>query len=158
MKVARRGFGIAAATLSSLVAPLAAAAEANGYDTFWVNDTPGSDGFEGLRLAASVTSTIRLGIGVIPIDRRPPDSIVTAIEEKGLPKDRLIVGIGAGAELYGSLDNVRGAIHIIRDGAGLPVAVGALGPKMVALAAKEADAVLLNWLTPRQAKLSAQEV
>lgn len=156
--MARRGFGIAAATLSSLVAPLAAAAEANGYDTFWVNDTPGSDGFEALRRAAEVTSTIRLGVGVIPIDRRPPDTIVEAIEEKQLPKDRLIVGVGAGAELYGSLDNVRGAIHIIRAEAGVPVSVGALGPKMVSLAAKEADAVLLNWLTPRQARLSTQEV
>ena len=156
--MARRGFGIAAATLSSLVAPLAAAAEANGYDTFWVNDTPGSDGFEALRRAAEVTSTIRLGVGVIPIDRRTPDTIVQAIEEKQLPKDRLIVGVGAGAELYGSLDNVRGAIHIIRAEAGVPVSVGALGPKMVSLAAKEADAVLLNWLTPRQARLSTQEV
>jgi alkanesulfonate monooxygenase SsuD/methylene tetrahydromethanopterin reductase-like flavin-dependent oxidoreductase (luciferase family) len=156
--MARRGFGIAAATLSSLVAPLAAAAEANGYDTFWVNDTPGSDGFEALRKAAEVTSTIRLGVGVIPIDRRPPDTIVRAIEEKQLPKDRLIVGVGAGGELYGSLDNVREAINIIRTEAGVPVAVGALGPKMIALAAREADAVLLNWLTPRQAKLSTQEV
>lgn len=156
--MARRGFGIAAATLSSLIAPLAVAAEANGFDTFWVNDTPGSDGFEGLRRAAEVTSTIRLGVGVIPIDRRSPDSIVDAISEKGLPRDRLIVGIGAGAELYGSLDNVRGAVHIIRGEAGVPVAVGALGPKMVALAAEEADAVLLNWLTPRQAKFSAQEI
>jgi alkanesulfonate monooxygenase SsuD/methylene tetrahydromethanopterin reductase-like flavin-dependent oxidoreductase (luciferase family) len=156
--MARRGFGIAAATLASLVAPLAAAAEANGYDTFWVNDTPGSDGFEALRKAAEVTSTIRLGVGVIPIDRRPPDTIVRAIEEKQLPKDRLIVGVGAGGELYGSLDNVREAINIIRTEAGVPVAVGALGPKMVALAAGEAEAVLLNWLTPRQAKLSTQEV
>ena len=92
--MARRGFGIAAATLSSLVAPLAAASEANGYDTFWVNDTPGSDGFDALRRAAEVTSTIRLGVGVIPIDRRPPDTIVQAIEEHELPKDRLIVGVG----------------------------------------------------------------
>lgn len=156
--MARRGFGIAAATLASLVAPLAAAAEANGYDTFWVNDTPGSDGFEALRRAAEVTSTIRLGVGVIPIDRRPADIIVQAIRDQQLPKERLIVGVGAGAELYGSLDNVRGTVQIIRVEAGVPVAVGALGPKMVALAAKEADAVLLNWLTPRQAKLSTQEV
>ncbi len=83
-------------------------------DTFWVNDTPGSDGFEGLRLAAEVTSTIRLGIGVIPIDRRPPDTIIQAIEAKKLPKERLIVGVGAGAELYGSLDSVRAAVQTIR--------------------------------------------
>ena len=156
--MAKRGFGIAAATLSSLVAPLAAAAEANGYHSFWVNDTPGSDGFEALRRAADVTSTIRLGVGVIPIDRRPPDEIVKAIEDAKLPKDRLIVGVGAGAELYGSLDNVRAAVQTIRSDAGVPVAVGALGPRMVAMSAKEADAVLLNWLTPRQARLSTQEI
>jgi len=156
--VAKRGFGIAAATLASLVAPLAAAAEANGYDTFWVNDTPGSDGFEALRQAAEVTSSIRLGIGVIPIDRRPASEIVKAIDEKQLPKERLIVGVGAGGELYGSLDNVRAAVQMVRTDAGVPVAVGALGPRMVAMAAKEADAVLLNWLTPRQAKLSTQEI
>jgi alkanesulfonate monooxygenase SsuD/methylene tetrahydromethanopterin reductase-like flavin-dependent oxidoreductase (luciferase family) len=158
MNVAKRGFGIAAATLASLVAPLAAAAEANGYDTFWVNDTPGSDGFETLRQAAEATSSIRLGVGVIPIDRRPASEIVKAIDEKKLPKDRLIVGVGAGGELYGSLDNVRAAVHTVRTDAGVPVAVGALGPRMVAMAANEADAVLLNWLTPRQAKLSTQEI
>lgn len=156
--MAKRGFGIAAATLSSLIAPLAAAAEANGYDTFWVNDTPGSDGFEGLRRAAEVTETIRLGVGVIPIDRRPADTIVRAIEEMKLPKERLIVGVGAGEELYGSLDNVHAAVQTIQQNAGVAVAVGALGPKMVAMAAKEADAVLLNWLTPRQAKMSKQEI
>lgn len=156
--MANRGFGIAAAMLSELIAPLAAAAESNGYQTFWINDTPGSDGFEGLRLAAEATSSIRLGIGVLPIDRRPPDTIVRDIESKKLPRERLIVGVGAGSELYGALDNVREATHFIQEEAGVPVAVGALGPKMVALAAKEADAVLLNWLTPRQARLSSQSV
>jgi len=156
--MAKRGFGIAAATLASLVAPLAAAAEANGYDTFWVNDTPGSDGFEALRRAAEVTTSIRLGVGVIPIDRRPASEIVEAINEQRLPKDRLIIGVGAGGELYGSLDNVRTAVRIVREESGVPVAVGALGPKMVAMAAKDADAVLLNWLTPRQARFSTQEI
>lgn len=156
--MATRGFGIAAATLSSLIAPLAAAAEENGYDTFWVNDTPGSDGFEALARAAETTSRIRLGVGVIPIDRRPADQIVAAIERSGLPRERLLVGIGAGGEVYGSLENVRSAVAAIRDGAATPVAVGALGPKMVALAADIADAVLLNWLTPRQARFSAEEI
>jgi alkanesulfonate monooxygenase SsuD/methylene tetrahydromethanopterin reductase-like flavin-dependent oxidoreductase (luciferase family) len=156
--MAQRGFGIAAATLSSLIAPLAAAAEANGYDTFWVNDTPGADGFDALRRAAEATGSIRLGVGVIPIDRRPPDEIIRAIEEMKLPRERLIVGVGAGSELYGSLDNVGAAVQAIREASGVPIAVGALGPKMVALAARDADAVLLNWLTPRQVKLSTQEV
>lgn len=156
--MAKRGFGVAAAMLAALVEPLANAAEANGYDTFWVNDTPGSDGFETLRRAAAATGNIRLGVGVLPIDRRPAEEIVRAIDASRLPAHRLIVGLGAGAELYGSLDNVRTAVQVIRERAGVQVAVGALGPKMVALAAHDADAVLLNWLTPRQAKLSAQEV
>ena len=36
-------------------------------------------------------------------------------------------------------------------GSGFPVVVGALGPKMVSLAAREADGVVLNWLTPQTA-------
>ncbi len=105
-----------------------------------------------------MTESIRLGVGVIPIDRRPAGSIVRAIEEKKLPRERLLVGVGAGGELYGSLDNVRAAVHTIQQDAGVPVAVGALGPRMIAMAAKEADAVLLNWLTPRQARSSTQEI
>lgn len=156
--MAKRAFGVAAAALSSLFGPLARAAESNGYSTFWVNDTPGSDGFEALRRAAETTTVIRLGVGVIPIDRRSPERIIEAIDASGLPKDRLIVGVGAGGELYGALDNVRAAVRAIREATSIPVAVGALGPRMVALGAEESDAVILNWLTPRQARLSAQEI
>lgn len=156
--MAKRGFGVASAILSSLIGPLAAAAEQNGYDTFWVNDTPGADGFDALLRAAAETEHIRLGVGVIPIDRRSGKEIAQSIERSKLPKDRLIVGIGAGGELYGSLANVRAALEVIRQAAGVPVAVGALGPKMVAMAAETADAVLLNWLTPRQAEFSVQDV
>lgn len=156
--MARRGFGIAAATLSSLIGPLASAAEEYGYDTFWVNDTPGADGFEALQLAAEKTKRIRLGVGVIPVDRRAAEVIVEAIGNANLPADRLIVGIGSGGVLYGSLDLVRAAVETIRNQAGVAIAVGALGPRMVDLAAEQADAVVLNWLTPRQARFSTQDV
>ena len=156
--MAKRGFGIAAATLTELIGPLANAAESNGYDTFWVNDTPGADGFVALQQAAEATKRIRLGVGVIPVDRRSATDIAKAITKFGLPKERLLVGIGAGGVLYGSLDNVGSAIHTIQTDAGVPVAVGALGPRMIALAAQDADAVLLNWLMPRQARLSTGEI
>lgn len=156
--MAKRGFGIAAATLTELIGPLANAAESNGYDTFWVNDTPGADGLAALQQAAEATKRIRLGVGVIPVDRRSATDIAKAITKFGLPKERLLVGIGAGGVLYGSLDNVGSAIHTIQTDAGVPVAVGALGPRMIALAAQDADAVLLNWLTSRQARLSTGEI
>ncbi len=154
----QRGFGIAAATLDELIGPLAKAAESNGYDTFWVNDTPGADGFAALQQAAEVTERIRLGVGVSPIDRRSASDIVQAITQSGLPRERLLVGIGAGGALYGSLDTVRSAVHTIQTDGGVPVAVGALGPKMVTMAAQDADAVVLNWLTPRQARLSTEDI
>jgi len=156
--MAKRGFGIAAATLAELIGPLANAAESNGYDTFWVNDTPGADGFSALQQAAEATERIRLGVGVIPVDRRSAADIVQGIAKSGLPKKRLLIGIGAGGALYGSLDNVRSAVHTIQSDAEVPVAVGALGPKMIALAAQDAEGVVLNWLTPRQARLSTEEI
>ena len=91
-----RGFGVAGALPHDVIRTLAAAAEAAGYHTFWVNDTPHGDGLASLRAAAEVTSEILLGVGVIPLDRQPADVIARRVDELGLPQQRLIVGIGSG--------------------------------------------------------------
>ncbi len=70
-----RGFGVAGALPHDVIRALAPAAEAAGYHTFWVNDTPHGDGLASLRAAAEVTSEILLGVGVIPLDRQPADVI-----------------------------------------------------------------------------------
>lgn len=41
---------------------------------------------------------------------------------------------------------------------GVPVVLAALGPKMLALAARQADGVLLNWTTPESARTSIRTV
>jgi len=146
-----RGFGVAGALAPDIVRELAQAAEAAGYATFWANDTPDGDGLAALRAAADVTERIGLGVGVIPLDRRTPAAIAARIAELQLPDDRLTVGIGSGSA-PGGLARVReGAVAL----AGLTrarVAIGALGPRMVALAGEVADGVLLNWLTPSYAE------
>jgi alkanesulfonate monooxygenase SsuD/methylene tetrahydromethanopterin reductase-like flavin-dependent oxidoreductase (luciferase family) len=152
----RLGFGVAGALQSEVIMSLAKAAEELGYSTFWVNDTPGGDGIVALSAAAATTESIRLGVGVIPVDRRPPEAIAEAVQRLGIPLDRLVLGVGSGATRLGSLSLVEGAINQLRElVSDAKIAVGALGPKMVELGARDADAILLNWLTPEQAASSA---
>src|SRR6185295_17205323 len=91
-----RGFGIAGALDIEVAARLAEAAEAAGYASFWANDTPGGDGLASLAAAAKRTTRIKLGVGVIPIDRSPAEQIASHVKELGLPEDRLLLGIGSG--------------------------------------------------------------
>lgn len=147
MPTANMGFGVAGSLPGPLLRELARAAEAAGYRTFWVNDTPGGDGLAALAEVAGAAPTIRLGVGVIPLDRQPPATIVARIAELGLPVDRLTLGVGAGAA-EGGLARVRDGVPILRAGTSATVVVGALGPRMCAVAGETADGVLLNWLTP----------
>jgi alkanesulfonate monooxygenase SsuD/methylene tetrahydromethanopterin reductase-like flavin-dependent oxidoreductase (luciferase family) len=152
----KRGFGVAAAILPDLLGPLAKAAEDSGYSTFWVNDTPGGDGLKALQRAAAATTRIRLGVGAIPLDRQSPKDIAASLRNLALPDDRLIIGIAAGGAYSGSLEIVERGIVETRQLTGAAVAVGALGMKMIELAARRADGVILNWLTPEWARRSTQ--
>jgi alkanesulfonate monooxygenase SsuD/methylene tetrahydromethanopterin reductase-like flavin-dependent oxidoreductase (luciferase family) len=149
------GFGIAAAAPREIAAHLALELERSGFATFWVNDTPGADGLEVLARVASVTTRIRLGVGVIPIDRRSPTEIAETIHRLDLPADRLAVGLGSGSLKATSVEAVRAAVLELKRQSPGSIAVGALGPRMVEMGARESDLVLLNWLTPAYARVSA---
>ena len=152
-----RGFGVAGALDHTIVRELARAAEAAGYRTFWVNDTPGGDGLAALSEAAAVTTTIRLGVGVIPLDRQPAERIAARIGELGLPVERLTLGVGSGSA-PGGLARVRAGAAALREVTAVTVVVGALGPNMCRVAGEVADGVLLNWLTPAHVRPSAEVV
>jgi alkanesulfonate monooxygenase SsuD/methylene tetrahydromethanopterin reductase-like flavin-dependent oxidoreductase (luciferase family) len=152
-----RGFGVAAAVGPDVVGQIAQAAEQHGYTSFWVNDTPGADGLAALASAASVTGHIRLGVGVIALDRRRPDTIADDVERLNLPQDRLYVGVGSGGDPKG-LDLVRDGVDVLHQRLSAPVIVGALGPRMSALAGERGDGVLFNWQTPEFAVKSGQWV
>jgi alkanesulfonate monooxygenase SsuD/methylene tetrahydromethanopterin reductase-like flavin-dependent oxidoreductase (luciferase family) len=149
-----RGFGVAGALPHDVIRTLASAAEAAGYHTFWVNDTPTGDGLASLVEAAEVTSQIQLGVGVIPLDRQPADVIALRVDELGLAQQRLILGIGSGNP-NGGLARVREGATLLEQRLEAPIVVGALGPNMCAVAGRSSDGVLLNWLTAEYVAPSA---
>ncbi len=153
-----RGFGVAGTLDHSSVKVVAPAAEQAGFSTFWANDTPSGDGLESLALTASLTRSIRLGVGVIPIDRKPAREIIEEVKRLELPEDRLTVGIGSGGLFKGSIDAVRDAALELKGALQARILVGSLGPKMTELGGTEADGSLLNWLTPEYAAKSTKLV
>lgn len=154
-----RGFGVAGSLDVGIVRALAPVLESLGFRTLWINDTPEGDSLSGCAAAAAVTGRLRVATGVIPIDRRDPEDIVAGVRQRGIPADRLTIGIGSGMGPR-PLARVRTAVADLRRLAdpATTVSVGALGPRMTALAAAISDDVLLNWLTPEAAGVSSAEV
>lgn len=155
-----RGFGIAAGTERALTEQTAQLAEALGYATIWTNDTPPvSDGLETLANMARVTSSIRLGIGVMPVDSRSPEAIAEEVRDRQIPLERVVLGIGAGFS-PSPLSAVRSAVSVLRRL--LPpesnLGVAAMGPRMCALAGEVADLVLINWMNPDRIRWARQIV
>jgi len=151
------GFGLTGTLDVNIIRALAPKVEAAGFKTLWINDTPGGDSLAGLATAAEVTTTLQLGSGVVPLDRRPPAEIICRMESLRLPQDRLILGVGSGSA-QPALQLVRDGIRELQSGLESRVVVGALGPKMRKLGAVESSGLLLNWLTPDAARIVTEEM
>jgi len=145
MDARKLGFGIAGAVEHSTIRQVASAAEAAGFATFWLNDTPDGDSLRGLVEAADVTTSIRLATGVIPLDRQDARAILRRCEELELPASRLLIGVGSG-RANPALSVVSTEVARLKQGTAARVFVGALGPRMRALAVDVADGLLLNML------------
>lgn len=151
-----RGFGVDAGLPDGVATELAHRAEALSYSSIWATDTPRADGLANLAAFARATEHIRLGVGVLPLDRHSPQSIVERVKQLDLPAGRLWLGIGSGGSTT-PLALVREAIPVLRGA--LPeaaIVVAAMAPRMTQLAAELADGVLLNWLTPRTIEAARQ--
>jgi alkanesulfonate monooxygenase SsuD/methylene tetrahydromethanopterin reductase-like flavin-dependent oxidoreductase (luciferase family) len=151
-----RGFALAATTPPEIVRATARDAEGLGFTSFWVNHPGPIDGVGALALAAGATRQVELGVGVIPLHTRGPDSIVDGVQAAGLPHDRLLLGVGSPNP--GALARVRAGIAELRSRLPVQLVVAALGPQMCRLAGEVADGVLFNWLTPEHARLSGDWV
>ncbi len=145
--------GLTGLTDAATLGALAPRIERLGFDALWINDVPGGDSLAGLRVAAAATERLGLATGVIPLDRRPAASLDLA----GLPAERTTIGIGSGGARH-PLALVEAGVATLRSMTDAAVAVGALGPRMRRLAAEQADAVLLNWLTPGAATEAMAEL
>jgi alkanesulfonate monooxygenase SsuD/methylene tetrahydromethanopterin reductase-like flavin-dependent oxidoreductase (luciferase family) len=150
------GFAVFAGVAPASSQACAREAEAAGYASFWVNHPGKTDGLAALALAARETRRIALGVGVIPLHTRGPESIVAGVRENALPLDRLLLGVGSPNPA--SLSRVRAGVAALRAELRGRLVVAALGPKMCRLAGEVADGVLFNWLTPDHARQSAEWV
>ena len=153
-----RGFGVAAGLDPEIATPLAARCEELGYGSVWSNDTPIAEGLETLAAFAAKTDKVDLGVAVIAIDRRTPDEIAKRIEELGLPRERLWLGVGAGFSKK-PLTAMREHLPRLRDALGdVRLVLAAMGPKMCAFAGAEFDGVFFNWMTPEFAADAREHV
>src|SRR5512132_897212 len=127
-----RGFALFAATPADVVRATAREAEASGYTSFWVNHPGATDGLAALAVAAGEARRIELGVGVIPLHTRGPESIVQGVRAHRLPLERLLLGVGSPNP--GALGRVREGVAALRAQLQTRIVVAALGPKMCHLA------------------------
>lgn len=143
--------GITGSTDLDVVRRIAPLVEQAGYRALWVNDMANGDSLDVVAAAAETTSTLGLATGVIPLDRQDGAAIAARVRDLGMPAGRLRIGIGSGGVRRGALASLEAGVAELREGCDAPVVIGALGPRTRALAARVADGILFNWLTPAAA-------
>jgi alkanesulfonate monooxygenase SsuD/methylene tetrahydromethanopterin reductase-like flavin-dependent oxidoreductase (luciferase family) len=149
----RIGFAIQVGAPESAVRSAAVAAQRVGFDSFWTNNPPGKDGVGLIAVAARVTDSIALGTAVVPISHNQPAELRARLDALALPRSRYRLGLGSGAG-PDAVRRMREALGELRP-SGFPLAVGALGPRMLRLGGEAADGVVLSTLTPAYARKSA---
>jgi alkanesulfonate monooxygenase SsuD/methylene tetrahydromethanopterin reductase-like flavin-dependent oxidoreductase (luciferase family) len=151
-----KGFAVFAGVSPEIIRASAREAEALGYGSFWVNHPGPVDGLGSLAHAAAETRRLDLGVGVIPLHTRGPESIADGVRQHALAPERLLLGVGSPNPE--ALKRVRDGVAALRAALSTRIIVAALGPKMCHLAGEVADGVLFNWLTPEYARRSAELV
>jgi alkanesulfonate monooxygenase SsuD/methylene tetrahydromethanopterin reductase-like flavin-dependent oxidoreductase (luciferase family) len=144
---------LAGETPSAAIMRAAPAAELAGYASFWLSQPRQGSTLETLGQISGVTSSVRLGVGAIPLDGHTPVEIAREVLELRLPAHRLRLGVGSGTG-PGSLERLRRGVEQLRQLVDVEIVVAPLGPKMCALSGEVADTVLLNWITPEHATVS----
>ena len=153
-----RGFGVAAGLDSDVAGPLAERCAQLGYESLWSNDHPAANGLETLAVFAEATEDVDLGVAVMALDRHTPADIAAKVEELGLDRERLWIGVGAGFEKR-PLSRMREALPELRKAlGGVRLALAAMGPKMLALGGGAYDGVFTNWMTPAAAAEARERV
>jgi alkanesulfonate monooxygenase SsuD/methylene tetrahydromethanopterin reductase-like flavin-dependent oxidoreductase (luciferase family) len=156
----RRGFGVAAGLDPGFAPELAARCQELGYASLWSNDTPGAKGLETVAEFAKGADRADLGVGVVALNRQGPAEIAADVERLGLDRERLWLGVGAGAGFTGKpLTTMREALPELREALpGIRLVLAAMGPKMCAFAGEAWDGVFFNWITPEFAAEARKQV
>lgn len=95
----RTGFAFPTGTAAAHVVEVARAAEAQGFESFWLTEGGGKDSISQLAYVAAHTDRIKLGTGIITIFSRTPVMIAqTTVGLNELSGGRFILGLGSGHE------------------------------------------------------------
>ncbi len=79
---------------------LARLAEALGYSDAWAAETSGPDAFSVASAVGVSTSTLRIGVGIVPVYTRPPALIaMSALGAQQASAGRFVLGLGASSEV-----------------------------------------------------------
>ncbi|HET7121166.1 MAG TPA: LLM class flavin-dependent oxidoreductase [Solirubrobacterales bacterium] len=153
-----RAFGVAAGLGPEVARPLAARCAELGYESMWSNDHPGAKGLATLAEFAAGAPEVELGVGVIALDRTPPEQIAADLAETGVEPAKLWLGVGAGFSKK-PLTRMREALPELREALpGVKLVLAAMGPKMCALGGGSYDGVFFNWMTPEFAAGARERV
>lgn len=153
-----RGFGVAAGLDPAVAGPLAARCERLGYSSIWSNDHPAAHGLDTAAAFADGSADLELGVAVMALDRHRPAQINARIDQLGLDRERLWIGLGAGFESK-PLTTMREALPELREAIpGTRLVLAAMGPKMCALAGAGFDGAFFNWMLPQFAAGARQQV
>lgn len=138
-----RGFGIDASVPLEVALPVAGLVEQAGYGSFWVNGSPHEPALDIIEGVLERTD-LDVGVGVFPLTEISAEELVEEVIRRRLPQQRLWLGVGSNRS-PGALDEVRHAVHTFRAELEVRVTTGAVGPRMIALAAQVSDAVIFTW-------------
>jgi alkanesulfonate monooxygenase SsuD/methylene tetrahydromethanopterin reductase-like flavin-dependent oxidoreductase (luciferase family) len=137
----------------------------------------GRDAIASLAAMYGSSSTVRgtLGVAAVPMHHRLVLPVLASTLNE-LSDGRFSLGLGVshpeqtaafGVEFPGKqIDYMQSWIRDLKGrsdggmayGGGWPVLIAALGPRMVELGAREADGLILNWLTPEHAASSVEHI
>lgn len=134
-------------------------AEETGYASVWVPDHGVWDPFTLLGSLARRTDRIGLATGVVTLSARGPAELVSAaLTLDRVSGGRAILGVGSGPQPRVGATAERLGEVAAGLGRHAPLFLAALGPRMVELAGRVADGVLLNWCSPARVARAREEL
>lgn len=136
---------------------LVARARARGYASAWTNARETRDPFDAcLRWSRDGMTA---GISVVPLDAWDVSELGRIAVETARQARGFVLGVGAGGARHGALALVRERVATLRRSApGIPIYIGALGPRMLRLAGEVADGAALNWCDTARVAWSRERV
>jgi 5,10-methylenetetrahydromethanopterin reductase len=134
-------------------------AEETGYRSMWVPDHGVWEPFTLLATLAQRTGRIGLATGVVTLSARRPGELASAtLTLDRVSGGRAILGVGSGPEARVAATAERLGEVAAGIGEHTPLYLAALGPRMVELAGRAADGVLLNWCSPDRVARARREL